>query len=356
MTIETREDTITNISKYYCVNSNTFNKHYKKKISGFTDWAQKVHADEYLIFPENIGFYLSIDEVELSKGELYTFVTNKAGLGKKGTIVAVIASTKAADIQLVLGKLDLSLRESVQEVTLDMAKNMEAGVRQSFPNAALVTDRFHVVQLALEALQNIRIKLRWEEMDLENSRLANIKTAKKDFEKALKTYKDDPKKLKRLENKFQKTILTNQVIIFENGDTPKQLLARSRYILAKKEEKWTLNQQERSSILFNKHPHLQTAYHEVLAFRNIYEEKNKERAQTKLENWINKVNENKMKDFYTLANTVENNFENILNFFNNRHTNANAESFNSKIKLFRANQRGVRDTKFFLFRLSKLFA
>nr|WP_302850224.1 transposase [Polaribacter cellanae] len=48
--------------------------------------------------------------------------------------------------------------------------------------------------------------------------------------------------------------------------------------------------------------------------------------------------------------------ETILNFFNNRSTNANAESFNSKIKLFRPNQRGVRDTQFFLFRLEKLFA
>ncbi|MCB6000526.1 transposase, partial [Flavobacterium psychrophilum] len=38
------------------------------------------------------------------------------------------------------------------------------------------------------------------------------------------------------------------------------------------------------------------------------------------------------------------------------HTNANAESFNSKIKLFRANQRGVVDVKFFLFRMEKLFA
>ena len=48
--------------------------------------------------------------------------------------------------------------------------------------------------------------------------------------------------------------------------------------------------------------------------------------------------------------------ENIFNFFDNRSTNANAESFNSKIKLFRANLRGVVDPKFFLFRLAKLFA
>ncbi|MFH2142117.1 MAG: DDE transposase, partial [Bacteroidota bacterium] len=35
---------------------------------------------------------------------------------------------------------------------------------------------------------------------------------------------------------------------------------------------------------------------------------------------------------------------------------AYAESFNSKIKGFRENLRGVSDVKFFLFRLSKLFA
>ena len=73
-------------------------------------------------------------------------------------------------------------------------------------------------------------------------------------------------------------------------------------------------------------------------------------------NWINDIMETETKEFYTVANTVKNNLENILNFFINRNTNANAESFNSKIKLFRANQRGVVDVPFFLFRLHNLFA
>jgi len=46
----------------------------------------------------------------------------------------------------------------------------------------------------------------------------------------------------------------------------------------------------------------------------------------------------------------------ILNYFNNRSTNASAESFNAKIKEFRAMFRGVRDVRFFLFRLTKLYA
>jgi len=53
---------------------------------------------------------------------------------------------------------------------------------------------------------------------------------------------------------------------------------------------------------------------------------------------------------------LEYHLEKILNFFTNNSTNANAESFNFKIKEFRANLRGVTDVKFFLFRLEKLFA
>ena len=209
-----------------------------------------------------------------------------------------------------------------------MAKNMEAAVKTVFTEATLVTDRFHVVKLAMEALQHIRINKRWQELDIENQA---IEQAKKD------NIKYEP-------------------LILENGDTPKQLLARCRYILAKKKENWTESQQQRATILFNRYPELEHAYHQTLAFRNIYEDSNMQSAKTRFTNWINDIMEKEVKEFYTVANTLKHNLDNILNFFINRHTNANAESFNSKIKLFRANQRGVVDTKFFLFRLHKLFA
>ncbi|MBD0402954.1 transposase [Flammeovirga sp. EKP202] len=45
----------------------------------------------------------------------------------------------------------------------------------------------------------------------------------------------------------------------------------------------------------------------------------------------------------------------ITNYFNSRSTNAYAESFNSRIKDFRREFRGVTDLKFFLFRISKIF-
>lgn len=131
-----------------------------------------------MIFPENMGEYLSIDEVSLSQGELYTFVTNKNGRGKKGSLVASIKGTLSKDIIHVLEKLPLSERKKVIEVTLDMAKNMESAVKIAFPDSRLVTDRFHVVKLSMEALQHMRIKQRWEELDKENTAIEEAKKNK----------------------------------------------------------------------------------------------------------------------------------------------------------------------------------
>ena len=55
-----------------------------------------------------------------------------------------------------------------------MAPNMELIVKKSFPNATLVTDRFHVQKLAVEALQEIRIKHRWEAIDTENEAIEKV--------------------------------------------------------------------------------------------------------------------------------------------------------------------------------------
>jgi transposase len=303
-------------------------KHYKHKVSEFSKWPQREHSESYLIYPENIGSRLSIDEVSLSKGELYTYVTNKDGKGKKGTLVASIKGTRSCDIIDVLHKIPLDKRQIVEEITLDMANNMEHASRMSFPQAILTTDHFHVIKLATEAMQHVRVKYRWEELDKENKA---IKEAK---EKGIK-YKP---------------------IVFKNEDTPKQLLARSRYIITKKRNEWTASQAERAELLFKHYPILKVAYNHVMQLRSIYQNTNRDKAKDELESWLIHTNEIDIKEFRTVAYTIKSKMETILNFFKNRSTNANAESFNAKIKLFRANLRGVKDIPFFLFRMEKLFA
>jgi transposase len=63
-------------------------------VSGFNDWDQKSHCESYLLYPKNIGAFISIDEVCLSQGEMYTFVTVKSARGKQGTILASIKGTR----------------------------------------------------------------------------------------------------------------------------------------------------------------------------------------------------------------------------------------------------------------------
>lgn len=318
-----------NIASYYRVSGQKLQRHYKHKVSGFKEWVQLPHAEDYLIYPENITDKLSIDEVSLSKGELYTFVTNKNTMVKnKKSVVAVINGTEAKVIQEVLGKISLEKRNKVKEVSMDMARNMGLAVENSFPNSNMVIDRFHVVRLVMDAMQHMRVKLRWKAIDEENTAIKQSK------EKGEKYYPE----------------------VLANGDTLKELLVRSRYLLYKFEDDWTINQAKRATILFEKYPILKSVYKLTLSFRNIYKNNSKTIAQTQFNEWKEKVMAMKIDEFNTVVNSIEYHLDNILHFFDNRSTNANAESFNSKIKGFRANLRGVIDVKFFLFRLEKLFA
>ena len=255
-------------------------------------------------------------------------MTNKKGKGKQGTLVVCVKGVKSDDIITAIERIPLEKRKQVKEVTLDMANNMNLAAKICFPNAKIVTDRFHVVKLVTEALQHLRVQHRWKAIEDEN--------------KAIEVAKKEGKK--------------HKPIALSNGDTKKQLLARSRYILVKKKNDWTENQKQRAELLFNLYPTIEKAYKHTLEFRSIYEENHKIRAEQRFNHWFEDTEKLGVKNFNTAMNSVKYHFETILNFFDNRNTNANAESFNSKIKLFRANQRGVRDIKFFLFRLEKLFA
>jgi transposase len=143
--------------------------------------------------------------------------------------------------------------------------------------------------------------------------------------------------------------------LLDNGDTHKQLLARSRNIISK--TKWTKRQIESAEILFKRYQSIEKAYNLAQALSHIFENNtNKDVARVKLAQWYNKVEKAKFKSFNTISQSIQLHYIPILNYFNSRSTNASAESFNAKIKEFRAQFRGVSDVKFFLYRLTKLFA
>ena len=287
------------------------------------------HAEDWILYEDNIGETLSLDEVSLSDGELYTVLTNSKKKGKKGTIVAMIKGIKSSDICEILDLIPKSKREMVKEVSVDMANNMKKIAYTSFPSASIVTDRFHVAQLISGAVQEMRIKHRWKAIEIENK---NIKLEKEKGGKYV-------------------------ALTFKNGDTRKQLLARSRYLLFKPVNKWSESQRIRAEILFTEYDDLKNAYDLSMMFRNIYQTaKTKAQAYDKLTQWIKKVNEYDFSSFITAGDSILYHKENILNYFMNKTTNAFAESFNAKIKNFRNIFTGVRDIPFFLFRLTRICA
>jgi transposase len=104
-----------------------------------------------MLYSENTGVHLSIDETALSNGELYTIVTNKAAKGRKGSLVAMIKGTQADAVIEVSRKIPKRLRDNFREVTLDMAANMNLIVKRCFVKADRVIDRFHVQNRTADA-------------------------------------------------------------------------------------------------------------------------------------------------------------------------------------------------------------
>jgi len=302
---------------------------YRDFLSGFHYWEQLKHADDWIVFPENIGEYLAIDETSLSQGELYTVITNKSAKGCKGALIAMVKGTQSERVIEILNRIPKKNRRKVKEITLDMAPTMARIAKISFPKAKQVIDRFHLQQLASEAVQEIRIKHRWEALEQENN---------------------EQELARQVKQKYIPDIL-------ENGDTLKQLLARSRYLLYKSDAKWTPSQHRRAELLFARYPDIKEAYDLSMGLSRIYSStKDKGIALTRLAQWYRKVEETGFKSFNTICKTITENTEGIFNYFDNRSTNAAAESFNAKIKSFRSLFRGVRNVSFFLFRLANIYA
>jgi len=101
---------------------------------------------------------------------------------------------------------------------MDMARNMGLASENSFPNAKRAIDRFHVVRLVMDTIQHMRVSLRWDAIEQENTDLKNA------IEKGEKYFPE----------------------VLSNGDTINELLVRSMYLLYKYQDDRTLNQKKSS--------------------------------------------------------------------------------------------------------------
>lgn len=87
---------------------------YKDYTSDYRQWDQEEHADDWMLYPDNTGIHLRIDETALSNEELYTILTNKAAkvatAGRKGALVPMIKGTQPDTVIGSLKKIPKRIR------------------------------------------------------------------------------------------------------------------------------------------------------------------------------------------------------------------------------------------------------
>ena len=307
----------------YCVNGKHFADLYRNRISGYAEWCESELCCGFYFNGDNIGPYMSLDETCLSNGEVWTFLTNKDGHGGRGTLAAAIPGTKSDEIiSILVSAMGKSLRRKVKEVTCDLSASMMLIAEEVFYNAHVVNDRFHVQQIDNEAVDEIRIDIRRQLIAEDNNRDRSVPAP-----------------------------------VYSNGETMRQILARSKHTLMMSQHKWTDIQRQRVNILFKYHPILRSVYNLAMELRQIFNAKvSPTKAMGRMNKWYEKVMSLGNNNFRSVIKTFKNHAPTILNYFRRRATNASAEAFNSKVKIFRSQMRGVRDRNFFIFRLVKLYA
>ena len=345
--------TARSLEKYFHINGDQLERVYKDYLSGFRDWAEASHASSWLVFPDNIGPHLSIDETALTVGELYTIVSNKAGHGGSGSIVAIVNGTRVEDVVDALKNIPYEMRAGVHEITMDLSESMHAIAEAAFPEAMITADRFHVQQVVSDAMQEMRMQLKREarNRDVEAREQHKLK-----LERRSKSRKAD-----KTDKRGRKPKRKNEAYVPErlsNGDTEMELLTRCRYLLMQSADKWTESQKIRARLLFERFPQMRQAYSVNHSLRMIFNARHKDmdEARNSLRKWYNKVTDFDSKLFNSASATIYEHEDEILNDFIYRSTNASAESLNAKIKNFRAQLHGVVDVEFFLYRVSLIYA
>lgn len=332
---------ITTLAARNGLNGQTLRKQYKETISGYRRWDQLDHAEEYILFPENLSADMSLDETCLgNNGDVYTILTNKAAHGRKGALAAMVRGVASDAVSAVLKKIPVRKRLKVKTVTTDLSSAMMLTVRAVFPAASLVNDRFHVQQLLSEAVDQLRVRHRWEVLDAENRAIRKHRARRK----AAKTREE-----RELIGQWEPQRM-------DNGETLPQIMARSRHVILKHKAKWNGQQKARAKILFSKFPDLEKAYGLFLNLVDIFNARvSPDVARLNLARWYNEIEAFGNNEFNKVLETFENHNLTIVNYFRDRLTNASAESFNAKIKALRSQSRGVSDIKFFMFRLATLY-
>ena len=261
---------------------------------------------------------LGIDETSYKKGHSYiTVVVNH----DTNEVVWLHSGHGKEILSLFFQELSDEQKKSIQIISGDGAKWIDACIEEYAPHIQRTIDSYHVCSWAQEALDEVR-KQCWH---MANNKAKNCKAAKKKYSKGRPAISDeDRQELK--ENKQYACSIKN-----------------SKYALGKNPENLTEYQQAKLEMIASREPRLYRAYCLKEDLRKILHCKDKDVADALLKEWLSKACRSKISQFVELSRKIRRHKEHIINTIALDLYNARIESINNKIKLIIRKAYGFRN-------------
>ena len=261
----------------------------------------------------NIG----IDETSYKKGHKYITVivnhdTNAVVWAAQGHGKTVLES-----FYKQLSKEQLS---SIKVVTGDGARWITDCVREFTPDCERCVDQFHVVQWAMEALDEVRREV-W------NEAYADVKQLKKEHPRGKgRPKEDDP-----------------STAIIRAAKEKAEEIKNSAYALGKAPEHLTEKQQLRVQMIAENNNRLYRAYRMKEMLRLLLKIKDVDEAEATLTRWLWWASHSRIPAFKELYEKIKRHKQHILNAIRLGMSNARIEATNNKIKLIIRKAYGFRN-------------
>lgn len=234
--------------------------------------------------------YISVDEFAIKKGHKYMTVFTDI---RTGRVIYAIEGRCVDIIEPFLKKLALKAR-NLKAIAMDLSPTYIAAVEKHLPGVDIVFDRFHVVKLLNEALDELRRKERQKYID-----------------RGQDVGKGD---------RF--LILRNFCDLDDHGKTKLQNLFEINKPLAK-------------------------AHAMKEQFRLFWDMPTKDEAISFLIHWVIEAVQSNIAPLARVAKTILRHSDGLLNFFDHYISNGKAEGTNNKIKVLKRKAYGYQDMEYF---------
>jgi transposase len=265
------------------------------------DLVKEIHKSKlrglYRRIPLQKVRYLGIDEFSIRKGHEYMTVFLDL---ERGRILQAVEGRSKEVVAPFLKKL-AQKGTHLKAVAMDMSRSYIWAVRDQLPYVDIVFDRFHVMALMTDAVDEFRRELQRD-----------------------------------LDDVGQKTLKGSRFLLLHNYDS----LSPER--------------QGRLDALLQVNQPLYEMHAMKEQFRLLWEKGSYEEGHAFLETWGQDALASGIKQLKKVAKTLTTYRTGILNYFPHKITNATTEGMNNKIKTLKRQAYGFRDMEYFKLRLYHL--